>query len=380
MNSTTDAWVHVKASTAAAIISRLCTHPLDTVKTRIQAQPALFRGSWLSSVQTIWRQGSFRTFYQGLPVALTFSIPALTTYLVTYDTLKFRLDQLVQQWYQGEHCSQSDPPVMRWAFATLAHNSVVNYGLAATGAEMLSGLIWTPMEVLKNRLQVQGGSFRRVTPLLSTSHPIPNASNVHPSHLRSTSLSSTWQLARRISQSEGIRGFFRGYWLSLAVFVPHTVIYFITYEKLKERWALTILARSNQSRSSSGTLENTSSRPSSRVVHLPFYGYLGCAATACALSASVSNVFDVIKTLWQVQQSKSEPIRLQDGVTTLGGRSNVSSPTVRQLMLTMWRTDGGYRAFTRGMLARVLWMMPSVTISMTVYELLKPRRVGEPLD
>ncbi|KAJ1961395.1 hypothetical protein IWQ62_003884 [Dispira parvispora] len=353
---------------------------VDTVKTRIQAEPTLFRGSWLSSVQTIWRQGSLRTFYQGLPVALTFSIPALTTYLVTYDALKVRLDQLVQQWYQGEHRSQSDSPIIQWAFASLAQDSVVNYGLAATGAEMLSGLIWTPMEVLKNRLQVQGEPLQRATSSLSTSHPTSNTSNAHVSSLRSTSLSSTWQLARQISHNEGIRGFFRGYWLSLAVFVPHTVIYFITYEKLKQKWALAITDRSNQFRDSLGTLENMSPRASSRGVELPFYGYLGCAATACALSASVSNVFDVIKTRWQVQQSKPVTIRLQDRVTTFDGRSNISSPTIRQLVLSMWRTDGGYQAFTRGMLARVLWMLPSVTISMTVYELLKPRGVGEPLD
>jgi solute carrier family 25 iron transporter 28/37 len=45
-----------------------------------------------------------------------------------------------------------------------------------------------------------------------------------------------------------------------------------------------------------------------------------------------------------------------------------------EIMKTMYRNEGGLRAFTKGMGARVLWMVPSSSVSMTIYEVLKNKR------
>ncbi|RKP34907.1 mitochondrial carrier domain-containing protein, partial [Dimargaris cristalligena] len=292
--------------TLAAVASRLCTHPLDTIKTRIQADQGQVQPNWRTVVRHTLTTEPVRSLYRGLPVALGFSIPALTTYLTTYEAVK-----------EGLH----------------HHHSMGNYAVSAMCAEMLSGLIWTPMEVMKNRLQV----IRRTGPL---GPEIPLRGGSH-----------TLALASQIYRTQGIAGFFRGYWLSIAVFVPHTVIYFVTYEKLKSWWA----HRWSPSQSSwdnpsaaGGKGDSVLASAPALAPPLPFYGYLTCASMACVLSASISNIFDVVKTKWQVNQ-------------ILGDR----------LMRYMWRHEGGYRAFSRGMLARVIWMTPSVTISMTTYEWLK---------
>lgn len=53
----------------------------------------------------------------------------------------------------------------------------------------------TPMEVMKNKLQ-SGKALKTKT---------------------------AFSLARKIHEKEGYRGFFRGYWIGLAVFAPYTV-------------------------------------------------------------------------------------------------------------------------------------------------------------
>ncbi|KAJ1965420.1 hypothetical protein H4R35_007061 [Dimargaris xerosporica] len=308
---------HLQATTSAALVSRLCTHPLDTIKTRIQVEYGTYRAGWVRAVGRIWHTEPWQTFYRGLPVALTFSVPALTTYLTTYEFIKEKLDQWAQNCAKHAKPDTAARPVGAAAGSWLQTNHIGNFTVAAIGAEMVSGLIWTPMEVLKTQLQAQSSA---ASPALLTS-------------------SATWQLARCIGRTEGFAGFLRGYWLSLAVFVPHTVVYFITYEKLKAAWARhDSLAAHFNATAASG---------------LPFYAYLCSATLACILSAGISNVFDVVKTRWQAHQQQETKQRIST------------------LVRYMWCSEGGPRAFTRGVAARVISMTPSVAISMTTYEVVK---------
>jgi hypothetical protein len=144
---------------------------------------------------------------------------------------------------------------------------------------------------------------------------------------------STWHWIQLIYRQEGLRGFFRGYFLGLGVFLPYTVIYFTTYEKLKSGARKLI------------TSEN-SNDPSSK--RLPPWVYLTCSGLSSALGAGLSNAVDVVKTRVQVQ----------------GG-------TMLSTVKSMWIKENGFRAFTKGMGARILWLSPSVMISMTLYESLK---------
>ena len=85
--------------------------------------------------------------------------------------------------------------------------------------------------------------------------------------------------------------------------------------------------------------------------------YLIYSAIACSIAGSISNVLDIVKTRWQISFSKE---------------GNVKAPS--EIMKNMYRNEGGLRAFTKGMGARVLWMVPSSSISMTIYEVLKNKR------
>jgi hypothetical protein len=129
------------------------------------------------------------------------------------------------------------------------------------------------------------------------------------------------------------------------VFVPHTVIYFVTYEKCKA-WDIDRRREREYARS----LDEAPS--------LPLISYMLYSAIACALAASASNPLDVVKTRWQVAYDRRE--------------TGKRSPT--EIVRNMYLHEGGLRAFTRGMAARIAWMVPASATAMSVFEVLKARR------
>ncbi|KAF8978530.1 hypothetical protein BGZ46_006370 [Entomortierella lignicola] len=314
--------LNLTASSAAAFISRLCTHPLDTLKTRVQAssKPLPLLPTFLDLV----KNGGL---YRGLPIALTLSAPGLSVYLTAYDLTKEKISH---------------------QFSFLGKDSVINHLTSAAIAEILSGLFWTPMEVLKSKQQVENFGSSPTSSLTSKSLRIPasvssfstaatTAKAQQPLPKTRTPI-STVDLAKKIYQQEGFIGFYRGYFITLGVFVPYSMIYFAAYEQLKEMaW---------QRR---GGIDNFKNEE-----NLPFLTIATCAAVATGIAGGVSNIVDVVKTRWQI---------------SVLATTEENSSTGR-IVRHMFR-QGGLASFTQGMGARVLWMIPSVTISMSTYEWLK---------
>jgi len=89
----------------------------------------------------------------------------------------------------------------------------VVYLAAGFLAEVASGVFWTPMEVIKQRLQVTVLQESKV---------------------------SAFALAKDALRAEGLYGLYRGYLVTLAVFVPYTMAYFASYEWLK-LWQMELL-------------------------------------------------------------------------------------------------------------------------------------------
>ncbi|KAI8065681.1 mitochondrial carrier domain-containing protein [Gongronella butleri] len=309
----------VFASSVAALTARVCTHPIDTIKTRLQADAGGRSASqsyrqWFS--HTILASSSLssppktsdivRRLYRGLPVTLLFSVPALSVYLSCYESTKAYLS--------------------RHGYAASDH--FVNHMAAGAAAETIAGFCFTPMEVLKNQLQ---------TATTTATSAIKDPA--------SPSSSSTLTLARTIYRQEGIVGFFRGYWMGLVVFLPHTMIYFTTYEQMKKR--MTRRARQlTQDQAAYGS-------------QLPWTRYLVCSSVASLVSSALSAPLDIIKTRWQVSSSEQ-------------GAAFRVGPV--QIAKHMWHHEGQWRGFTKGLVARVVWAMPTTAISMTVFELLKDHR------
>lgn len=89
------------SSCIAAVVTRLMLHPLDTLRVKSQLNRAMH----------------LRDAYSGIGTALLFSVPGLSTYLLTYDYSK----QIISNHSQSE---------------------IATHGIAAVMAEVASGVIW----------------------------------------------------------------------------------------------------------------------------------------------------------------------------------------------------------------------------------------------
>ncbi|KAL9543093.1 hypothetical protein MBANPS3_008275 [Mucor bainieri] len=271
-NSTLDGY-YLFASSTAGLIARCITHPMDTIKTRLQSST--------SASKYVWHNVKFTSLYRGLPVTLVFSVPALSVYLSCYEASK----QLLDSRYH------------------IQRHSVWSHLISGCAAEISAGLLFTPMEVMKNRLQTQK----------------TNNNNRY--------------LIANILKSEGIRGFYKGYWMGLVVFVPHSMAYFVTYEKMKQ-WCM-----------------NNNNDASM---------YMLCSSVAGVTSILISTPLDIIKTRWQIsaaehgQQFRQGPIAIAKDMLFKEGKG----------------------ALTRGLWARIAWGIPTTAISMTIFEVLKDNKAS----
>jgi hypothetical protein len=255
------------ASGVAALISRTVCYPIDTIKTNLQNNKKNL--SWKAAFK---RQGNL---FQGLGPTLSLSVPAMAIYLSSYDQSKDVISRHTDWAPNG--------------FGTSIISGII--------AEAASGVLFVPMEVLKEKLQV------------------------------SRTNQTVFQLISSLYKSHGLYGFYRGFGLTMSVYVPYSVTYFVTYEKLKTFF-----------------LERDP-----RVENLSFGTHLGCAFVSAALGAAVSNPMDVVHTRAQI-------------ATTI--------PT-KTIIRDMYYREGGLRPFGKGLMARVLWAAPSMSLTIALWEMAK---------
>lgn len=290
----------LSASVISSITSRMIVYPLDTIA--IQRQTSTTRTLFPSS-QSVSK--SFRGLYRGLGVSIGITTPAVALYLCTYRQAK---DSLFP--YLGE--------------------STYNYIASGIIAELTSSFMWTPLEVVKARLQISS----------------------------STSSGSFFAQVRDIFGAEGIKGFYRGYFMGLAVFIPYNAVWWSSYENSK-----TISQRFG-------------------VREAAYQAALG-SALATTLASSLAHPLDLIKTRYQVSTSESissliaaqsSPlINNEPDKKVLKGSSHRGSDRlgIRYVLQNVLR-ESGWRGLYAGIGPRLMCSIPGSVISMAVFEYLKP--------
>ncbi|KAL7748191.1 heme peroxidase [Sorochytrium milnesiophthora] len=349
--------------------------PADAKETIQQTDRGPIRAGFLATARRIVAQDSVTGLYRGLPVALLFSLPGVSTYLYVYDASKAAL------------------AMTGW----LTLQSPVNHLVSATLAETVSGLFWTPLEVIKTRQQVLVRSHQyqplevlgdeQAAGALESARALHKPSTISAVHSRVASCDSGSRspsplppltrdqgsgatlvgggggvierraslygsidhtaaasgsdcgnaraIARQILDQEGVRGLFRGYLLALMVFVPYSIVYFLSYEQLKLYVAV----------QTGGGAAVPDQQPT-----LPLYMYCTCAAISGMLAAAVSNPLDRVKTIVQSREGDS---------------------CASKVLSTLIQEEGLWHGLTRGTLSRCLWAVPNVVVAMSLYEYLK---------
>ncbi|KAF8174255.1 mitochondrial carrier domain-containing protein [Pholiota molesta] len=239
--------------------------PIDTIKTRLQASQG-FRAA-----------GGFSGIYKGVGSVVVGSAPGAAAFFSTYEAMKNNL-----------HFAEELAPV--------------KHMIAASVAEVAACLIRVPTEVIKTRMQTSTYGA-----------------------LGASSFSS----ARLVLANDGLRGFYRGFGITVMREIPFTSLQFPLYELLK-------------------------SRLSDKVGRKPLYAHEAaiCGSIAGGFAAALTTPLDVLKTRVMLDTRDSSKEKL---------------PSLFNRLRTIYAVEGT-RALFAGVVPRTLWISAGGAVFLGVYE------------
>mmetsp|Transcript_65616 Transcript_65616/g.182507 ORF Transcript_65616/g.182507 Transcript_65616/m.182507 type:complete len:293 (+) Transcript_65616:62-940(+) len=286
-----EAMQHVLAGSVSGIFADITTHPLSTVKTRLQVQGSgggqhgamSYRGVSHAFLAILRNEGP-RSLYRGLGAVLIGAAPAQGLYFGGYEAAKTLL---------GGGCS-----------------GVGNFA-AGVCAQLCGSVAWVPMDVIKERLQVEGQLKVR------------------------QAYSGSFDAFVRILRTEGAFGLYRAFPVHQMTWAPFNGCYFMIYEKCKR---LCINAGYEDGHD-----------------NLEPLAQLFSGVAAGVVAGAVTNPIDILKTRLQVARANPDMFPY----------SNTRQAAHHLLV------HEGPVAFMDGALARVVWLTPRLTICVAAYEHIK---------
>mmetsp|Transcript_3878 Transcript_3878/g.8442 ORF Transcript_3878/g.8442 Transcript_3878/m.8442 type:complete len:207 (+) Transcript_3878:122-742(+) len=173
-------------SAAAGILGRTVTHPLDTAKARLQSLGgSSYRGPVDVLVKTFRSEGILG-LYRGFPTVIAGGTPGTIIYLCGYDIFKNQLSSAVSQ-PNGTKDARSQEESFAVHFAS---------GILA---EAVACLIYVPVDVIKERLQIQHRTD-------------------------AVQYKGGWDALVKICKTEGPMGIYKGYGATMASFGPFSAL------------------------------------------------------------------------------------------------------------------------------------------------------------
>ncbi|XP_020092924.1 solute carrier family 25 member 44 [Ananas comosus] len=271
-------------------------YPVSVIKTRMQvASKDAAQKNAFAAFKNILRADGIPGLYRGFATVITGAIPARIIFLTSLETTKAALLQLVRP------LNLSEP----------AQAAIAN-GLAGMSASICSQSVFVPIDVVSQKLMVQGYS----------GHAKYNGG---------------LDVARKILQSEGVRGLYRGFGLSIMTYTPSSAVWWASYGSSQRIiWRLL------------GHDQNSDGVPSQwKIVGVQATG----GVIAGAIASCITTPIDTIKTRLQVMD-------------------NEKKQTARQVVRRLIAEDG-WKGLYRGLGPRFLSMSAWGTSMIVAYEYLK---------
>ncbi|KAG5847543.1 solute carrier family 25 member 36-A [Anguilla rostrata] len=302
-----DTLVHLFAGGCGGTVGAILTCPLEVVKTRLQSssvtlyisevQLSTVNGASVARVspgplhclKLILEKEGPRSLFRGLGPNLVGVAPSRAIYFAAYSTAKEKLNSIFEP------------------DSTQVH--MVSAGLAGFTAITATNPIW----LIKTRLQLDARN-------------------------RGERRMNAFECIRRVYQSDGLRGFYRGMSASYAG-ISETVIHFVIYESIKRKLMETKAAANMAAMDE----EEESVKDAS-----DFVGLMLAAATSKTCATSIAYPHEVIRT------------RLREEGTKYRSFFQTLSMVIK---------EEGYRALYRGLTTHLVRQIPNTAIMMSTYEL-----------
>ncbi|KAJ9183623.1 hypothetical protein P3X46_007448 [Hevea brasiliensis] len=293
-------------------------YPVVVLKTRQQVSPTQISSLKLSF--SILHHEGVRGFYRGFGTSLMGTIPARALYMTALEVTK----------------SSVGTATVRLGFSDTQATAIAN-AAAGLSSAMAAQLVWTPIDVVSQRLMVQGCN---------------NSKDIIPS-LNSGGYRNGIDAFRKILHADGPRGLYRGFGISILTYAPSNAVWWASYSVAHRLVWGGIAGSTNKKEESSVYGGRCGYRPDSKAM-VAVQGL--CAVMASGVSAMITMPLDTIKTRMQVldgeQNGRTQPLTV--------------TQTVKNLV-----KEGGFAACFRGLGPRWVSMSISATTMITTYEFLK---------
>eukprot|EP00554_Chaetoceros_debilis_P010986 CAMPEP_0194108140 /NCGR_PEP_ID=MMETSP0150-20130528/7892_1 /TAXON_ID=122233 /ORGANISM="Chaetoceros debilis, Strain MM31A-1" /LENGTH=314 /DNA_ID=CAMNT_0038796765 /DNA_START=102 /DNA_END=1043 /DNA_ORIENTATION=+ len=313
------------ASATSGLISRLLTHPLDTAKARLQAPTGnIYKGTFDVLLQTSRAEGAL-ALYRGFGAIVVGGTPGTMAYLCSYEYFR---DEMSRYSKQREEEQKTSIPEAAIHFSS---------GMLA---EIIACIVYVPVDVIKERLQVQ-----RTSPVKLDGKISGNSGNGSHNQYK-----GSLDALQKILKCEGLGGIYKGYAATLASFGPYSALYFVFYERMKDM-SRSILGRDDENNTDDSTTINANTT-------LPFLHTIGCSATAGAAASWLTSPLDMAKLRLQIQRGQASS-------STTTTTKNYSGMV--ECLADVYKLNG-IQGFFRGAGARVIHFVPATTVMMTCYE------------
>jgi len=275
METKTPPWVGLAAGAFAGLSQDVLLHPLDTLRTRLNAAPTSTSVlkpitssnpliAFTSTGAQLFRTQGVLGFYRGFNAVLLFSIPTNALYLGGYTYWRERLESVILSGSGGGGEGRKEPTMVQRGAIDMA---------AGTCAELGACLLWTPYDVVRQRMQIGHAT----TPLQSS----PSRS------LFGGGQEQLYTVIRSVYAAQGLHGFYAGLSATILVYAPYSAIFFSTYEALKATWRV-------NTATSKGEVDGIE---------------LCCGMCAGAIAAAITQPLDCVKT--RIQTASVEAVELR---------------------------------------------------------------------
>jgi hypothetical protein len=288
----------------AGSISKLITHPMDTIKARVQVETG-GREKIVNCLKSVIAKEGIPGLYRGIGVSVFGSLPANVLYFGTYEFVKKKL--LFLNYFKS--------------------SEFLKYFIGGLIAETVSCLIYVPVDIIKERRQVQ-------------------------SKLKTYEYKSDVDAFIQIIKKEKIRGIYRAYWATIFSFGPMSAFYFMFYEYFKGFFvrndAVTYIKKIKKEDLGTERLK------------INFLESLFCGILASGLAGFITTPLDLVKFRMQVQRADSNY-----------EYKNAEYKNMIQGLIKIGYNEG-IKGLFRGSCARVLNNTPNGALAMTILEISKP--------
>ena len=286
----------------AGSFSRLFVHPIDTIKSKVQVSSKF---TFLASLRSTLRKEGIKGLYLGAPTVIIGSIPGCVLYFGTYEFSKKHL----------------------LSFEVFRKSEFLTYFACGMLAEIVACIVFVPIDVVKERLQVQ-------------------------SNLKTYKYSNDLNAFRTIIKTEGFRGIYKAYGATVMSFGPFSAINFSFFEFFKGFFV------KNDAQSYLNRVADNSIAKKEKA-DLSFSQSLLCSSLSNLIAGFITNPLDLVKLRMQVQRANQ------------GSDKETKYKNMVQGLVVVAKEEG-MRGLFRGSMARCGFLVPYGALVFSTLEAVRP--------